>query len=263
MCVIAVQNKKQKELTYDEIMAMCSHNPDGFGIMWNDGITCHYKKGYFNADDFYDDYVEIKENKRTNNVALHMRIATGSNVDIANCHPFPITSLKKRLKKSKGTCDVAIMMNGIIGESTKELSDTALYVMKNLKPWYDKDCRFYNHFTKRQLRMFENEIHGCRFAFMDKKDSKLFGNGWSNYDDKAMVSNRYWIPVSYNNYLNFEKYYGGMYNYHDSYYNDLPWDSDEDDYLPWIDKPTKATRFATKTGKRHKSYIDYLEEGTL
>ena len=246
MCVIAVQSKNQPMLTYDEISNMCNRNPHGFGLMWNDGRQCHYKKGYFDIDSFYNDYVKIKSDKNTRDVALHMRIATGSNIDVANCHPFPITSNKKRLKSAHGTADVCIMMNGIIGDSTKELSDTALYVLNNLKPYYDTDRRFYKHFTRQQKILFDNEIYSCRFAFMDKNSCDLFGHGWSNYEDKAEVSNRYWIPKKLSDY---------------SYYSKI-WDYfDDDDDLPWIDKPAKAKRFATNSkDKRHKSYIDYLGE---
>lgn len=246
MCVIAVQNKKQEILTYDEIKSMCEHNPHGFGLMWNDGRKCNYKKGYFDIDSFYNDYVMLKNNPKVNDIALHMRIATGSNVDIANCHPFPITSVKKRIRSSHGSADVCIMMNGIIGDSTKEFSDTAIYTMTNLKSYYDSDSRFYKHFTRQQKILFDNEIHGCRFAFMDKNSCDLFGYGWSNYENKAEVSNRYWIPRPIT-----------TYNYYNSLWND--WD--DADELPWSDGYVKAKRFATnKKDKRHKSYIDYLTD---
>ena len=245
MCVIAVQNKNQPILTYDEISAMCNHNPHGFGLMWNDGRQCHYKKGYFNVDAFYNDYVALKNNKKVGDIALHMRIATGSNIDVANCHPFPITSVKKRIKKAHGTADVCIMMNGIIGDSTKELSDTAIYTMTNLKSYYDTDSRFYKHFTRQQQILFDNEIAGCKFAFMDKDSCDLLGYGWSSYEGKAEVSNRYWIPKKLSDY----NYYSNLWDYLDSYdYDDL-----------WVDR--RSTRFATKKkDKRHKSYIDYLNE---
>ena len=255
MCVIAVQNKNQPILTYDEISAMCNHNPHGFGLMWNDGKQCHYKKGYFDVDTFYNDYVALKNNRKVGDIALHMRIATGSNIDGANCHPFPITSVKKRIKSLHGTADVCIMMNGIIGDSTKELSDTAIYTMTNLKSYYDRDRRFYKHFNRQQKILFDNEIFGTRFAFMDKDTCDLFGSGWSNYEDKAEVSNRYWIPKTISDY----SYYSRMWDYLDSYDYD-----DDDDELPWSDKPTKAKRFATsKKDKRHKSYIDYLQEEVM
>ena len=122
---------------------MALTNPDGMGLMWNDGKSIKYKKGYFNVDDFYNDYVAIKNDPKTKDVAVHFRIGTGSAIDIANCHPFPITSVPKRIKSRKGSCDVGVMMNGIIGKSTKEFSDTALYVMSNLKEYYDIDRRFF------------------------------------------------------------------------------------------------------------------------
>ena len=245
MCICALQTKKQKNFTYDEIASMFAKNPHGAGMMWNDGKSIKYRKGYFDVDSFYDDYIAIRALPTTQDIAVHMRIGTGSNIDVANCHPFPITSVPKRIKSSHGSCDVGVMMNGIIGASTKEFSDTALFVMKNLKSYYDTDRRFFLHFNRQQNVLFENEIHGCRFILMSKEGSKLCGVGWSDYEGKAQVSNRYWIPISksYN-------YYNSVFSYLDSY--------DYDGELPWSDK---ATRFATKKGdKRHKSYIDYLTE---
>ena len=143
---------------YDEVKEMALTNPHGMGLMWQDGKTIQYKKGFFNVNEFYDFYSEVKSNPKTGDIALHFRIGTGSNIDGANCHPFPITSVPKRIKSLKGTCDVGVMMNGIIGSSTKEFSDTALYVMKNLKEYYDIDRRFFMHFSKRGEMLFENDI---------------------------------------------------------------------------------------------------------
>lgn len=252
MCVCALQTKEQKNFTYDEIANMFVKNPHGAGMMWNDGKSIKYRKGYFDVDSFYNDYITIRTLPTTQDIAIHMRIATGSNIDVANCHPFPISSVPKRIKSSHGSCDVGVMMNGIIGASTKEFSDTALFVMKNLKSYYDTDRRFFLHFNRQQNILFENEIYGCRFILMSKEDSKLCGYGWSDYEDKAEVSNRYWIPkkVDYN-------YYNRLWDYLDNYEYDY-------DGLPWDDKPQRANRFATsKKDKRHKSYIDYLEEAVI
>lgn len=254
MCVCALQTKNQENFTYDEFVSMMRKNPDGAGMMWNDGKSIKYRKGYFNVDKFYNDYLEIRKMSTTQEIAVHFRIGTGSNVDVANCHPFPITSVKKRLKASHGSCDVGVMMNGIIGTSTKELSDTALYVLSNLKPYYDIDRRFFLHFNKNRECLFENEIYGSRFILMSKEGTKLFGVGWSDYEGKAMVSNRYWIPKKFDFDLD---YYNRLWDYLDSY----DYDNNE---LPWSDKPQRANRFATKKkDKRHKSYIDYLEEAVI
>ena len=255
MCVIFYQTKEQPLFTYEEIQNAALTNPDGMGLMWNDGKSIKYRKGYFNVADFYDDYVDIKENPTTQDMALHFRIGTGSAVDVANCHPFPITKVEKRIKSAKGHCDVGVMMNGIIGKSTREFSDTALYVMNNLKEYYDIDRRFFLHFSKRGEMLFENEIHGCRFVLMSKEGTKLFGIGWSDYEGKAMVSNRHWIPkkitytpTTYNNrdfsyYYADDDYYGRVYDSYDSWY-----------------LRRNAKRFSKKNGEKHKSYIDKLME---
>lgn len=247
MCICALQTKEQKNFTFDEINNMMLTNPHGAGIMWNDGKSIKYRKGFFDSKDFYDFYVSIRDLSTTQDVAIHARIGTGSNIDVANCHPFPITSIPKRIKSSHGSCDVGVMMNGIIGSSTKEFSDTALYVMKNLKEYYDIDRRFFLHFSKRGEQLFENEIHGCRFVLMSKEGTKLFGVGWSDYEGKGMVSNRYWIPRK-NIYSDWYSYMYGD--------NDYIYDSYDDYYVARASK-----RFSKKKNEtRHKSYIDALLE---
>lgn len=247
MCICALQTKEQKNFTFDEINNMMLTNPHGAGIMWNDGKSIKYRKGFFDSKDFYDFYVSIRDLSTTQDVAIHARIATGSNIDGANCHPFPISSVPKRIKSLKGHCDVGVMMNGIIGSSTKEFSDTALYVMKNLKEYYDIDRRFFLHFSKRGEQLFENEIHGCRFVLMSKEGTKLFGVGWSDYEGKGMVSNRYWIPRK-NIYSDWYSYMYGD--------NDYIYDSYDDYYVSRASK-----RFSKKKNEtRHKSYIDALLE---
>lgn len=242
MCVCALQTKEQKNFTFDEVNNMMLTNPHGAGIMWNDGKSIKYKKGYFDSKKFYDDYIAIRALSTTKDIAIHARIGTGSNIDVANCHPFPITSVNKRLKASHGSCDVGVMMNGIIGSSTKEFSDTALYVRDNLKDYYDIDRRFFLHFSKRGEMLFENEIHGCRFILMSKEGSKLFGVGWSDYEGKAWVSNRHWIPKR-----NYDWY---SYMYGDDY----------DSYDDWYVKRASKRFSKKKNEARHKSYIDYLNE---
>jgi hypothetical protein len=247
MCICALQTKEQKNFTFDEINNMMLTNPHGAGIMWNDGKSIKYRKGFFDSKDFYDFYVSIRDLSTTQDVAIHARIGTGSNIDVANCHPFPITSIPKRIKSSHGSCDVGVMMNGIIGSSTKEFSDTAIYVMNNLKEYYDIDRRFFLHFSKRGEQLFENEIHGCRFILMSKEGTKLFGVGWSDYEGKGMVSNRYWIPKK-NIYSDWYSYMYGD--------NDYIYDSYDDYYVSRASK-----RFSKKKNEtRHKSYIDALLE---
>lgn len=250
MCVIFYQTKEQPLFTYNEIQNAALTNPHGMGWMANVNGIIKYKKGYFNVKEFYDDYVALKNEKGLVDIALHFRIGTGSAIDVANCHPFPITSVPKRIKSAKGHCDIGVMMNGIIGKSTKEYSDTALYVMNNLKNYYNRDRRFFLHFNKRTEMLFENEIYGCRFVLMCKDGTRLFGTGWSKYEDKGFVSNRYWIPTPKPQ-KDFDWY---IYMYDDDYY---------DSYDNWY-IAQKATRFSKKKNeKRHKSYIDKLMEGVV
>ena len=85
---------------------------------------------------------------------------------------------------------------------------------------------------------------------MCKDGSKLFGFGWSDYEGKAMVSNRHWIPrqvYDYSYYFNDDYYYNTVYDSYDSWYTER-----------------NAKRFSKKKNeKRHKSYIDKLLEGVV
>lgn len=248
MCVIFYQTKNNTLFTYEEIKNAAKTNPHGMGWMANINGIIKYKKGYFDVKEFYDDYVSLRKEKGLVDIALHFRIGTGSAIDVANCHPFPITSVPKRIKSAQGHCDIGVMMNGIIGSSTKEYSDTALYVMNNLKNYYNHDRRFFLHFNKRTEMLFENEIYGCRFVLMCKDGTKLFGTGWSEYEDKGFVSNRYWIPVKRE-----FNWYNYMYGERDAY----------DSYDDWyVRKASKRFSKKTKEG-RHKSYIDELMEGVV
>ena len=247
MCVIFYQTKDNDLFTYDDFKNAALTNPHGMGWLANIGGQVRYKKGYFNVNEFYNDYVALRQDPDLIDIAVHFRIGTGSAIDVANCHPFPITSSPKRIRKSHGVCDVGIMMNGIIGTSTNEFSDTALYTMKNLKRYYDIDRRWFLKLNKKRQKIFDAEIAGCRFVFICRDGSKLFGSGWSEYENKGMISNRYWIPKP----ITLSPYY---YNW-DWGYDDFTYDS----YDAWCE--SRAKRFSKKKNdKRHKSYIDYLME---
>ena len=256
MCVIFYQTKDQDLFTYNEFKEASLTNPHGMGWMANIGGHICYKKGYFNVNQFYDDYVELRKNPDLIDIAVHFRIGTGSAIDVANCHPFPIPSNPKRIRKSQGICDVGVMMNGIIGKSTREFSDTALYVMKNLKMYYDADRRFFLNMSRQRKVIFENEIYGCRFVFMSRDGSSLFGYGWSDYKGKAKISNRHWIPKPKNETVSYKSTH--------SIWDDDDWDDDYynasyDAFNSWYSEQ-KANRFASSTTTRHKSYIDYIED---
>ena len=102
MCVIFYQTNEQELFTYDEFLNASLTNPHGMGWMANIGGQIHYRKGYFNVNQFYDDYVALRQNPDLVDIALHFRIGTGSAVDVANCHPFQITKNPKRIKKANG-----------------------------------------------------------------------------------------------------------------------------------------------------------------
>ena len=77
MCVIFYQTKEQPLFTYDEILNASLTNPDGMGLMWNDGKSIKYRKGYFNVNDFYKDYVEITDGENIMTTKIYILLSNG------------------------------------------------------------------------------------------------------------------------------------------------------------------------------------------
>lgn len=184
MCVICYIPKESKGLSYRDIKDMWDTNPHGAGMMWleKNGKVA-FKKGYFNIDELYRDYLIIK-NDYNFECALHFRIATGGGINEKMCHPFVMTNKDKYLIKTIGYADVCVMHNGIINiPHRKNFSDTAEYVKHNLYPMYKKDKRFFLHFTKNQKALVENEIgFGSKLLIFSNEGIEMVGY-WSKYKD--------------------------------------------------------------------------------
>jgi predicted glutamine amidotransferase len=194
MCVIFYQTLGDDLMTIEEFKAMAKTNHDGMGMMYSvynekgsrHPYTIKYKKGYFNVDNFYDDYLKIKQDSNIVEIACHFRFGTGSYVNKQMCHPFPIVGNKKQLKRLSGEADVCIMHNGIVGNSTVEMSDTALFVKDELYPRYKQNNRFWEYDDSVLVDDYN------KFVVMSSDGSELFGD-WQDYNGKCVVSNKHWL----------------------------------------------------------------------
>lgn len=86
MCIIITKEKNAKPLP-KEIFENCwDNNPDGAGILYNDGNMTYLYKGIMKKEEFLKT-VELA-NKKENSFLIHTRIATHGSVKPENTHPF-------------------------------------------------------------------------------------------------------------------------------------------------------------------------------
>ena len=86
MCIIITKERGAKPLP-KEIFSRCwDRNPDGAGILWNDGHTTTLTKGIMKKEDFMKKVAEV--NKKENCFVIHTRIKTHGSVKPENTHPF-------------------------------------------------------------------------------------------------------------------------------------------------------------------------------
>lgn len=242
MCVIVYSPRNKETISKELLKAMFDANPDGAGLMWQANDKVNWYKGIFNFDRLYEAYLSLRADREVKDIVIHCRIATGSAVDGAHCHPFPVTSSEKRLKTLHGTTDVCMMHNGILGSSTYDMSDTMLFDVKELKPRWDRDNRWY--LRRKGRRELEFLITGNRMVLMDAHHTELFGR-WKTYNGYDVSNTNFTYRLKSNK---------SFYDYYDI--------DDDDAYdRGYVYTPTRnVNRFYTQKGKQHKSYIDLLYE---
>lgn len=169
MCIIAAKAAGVDFPSDQTIENMWFKNPDGAGFMYAKGGKVHIEKGFMNYLDFLDridtlsDEIDLKKTA----MVLHFRITTHGGTCAENCHPFPISDSIGMLKKLKLTTDIGVAHNGIIDITTpKDISDTQMYIMKQLAPLKKGAPDFLKN--KHLLQMVHNAIES-KMAFLDGK----------------------------------------------------------------------------------------------
>lgn len=91
MCIIIAKAKGAKPLPTKVFENVWDNNPDGAGILYNDGICTTLSKGIMKRENFLK---KVKEANRTEcSFIIHTRIATHGSVKPENTHPFISKSL--------------------------------------------------------------------------------------------------------------------------------------------------------------------------
>lgn len=133
MCVIIYKPKGKDFPTYDDMKACAKKNPDGMGLMYVDQETRKViiAKGFFDLDEFVELHNSLGLIK-DQTVVYHFRIGTSGNVNVEECHPFPVSNNINDLRARFVACDMGIAHNGVISRShAKDMSDTQEFV-KNI-----------------------------------------------------------------------------------------------------------------------------------
>ncbi len=180
MCIIAIKPAGVKRPTKDQLEAMCTANPDGFGYMtWSKKKGLQVRKT-MDAEQFLKWVQKIPD---TQPVVYHARIATHGSVNVRNCHPF--------LSDDK---QWAFAHNGILhiqNEQDKTDSETFFrrIAMPMLRAGYKPNDK--GDFDA----MVETIIGGSKFTFMDSHGN-IYHYGEYINDEGLLFSNSSYLPYN-------------------------------------------------------------------
>ena len=128
-------------------------------------------------------------------LVMHFRIATSGQVDAGTCHPFPIASKRKTLRKQYMETDIGVVHNGVIPIDTPEnMSDTMQYISKRLSLYQRLHSNFYIH--KTWHKRIEKEIQS-KMVFLDNKGEIYTIGDFINESDGMIYSNHSYEERSY------------------------------------------------------------------
>ena len=145
---------------------------------------------------------------------MHFRITTHGGTSKGNCHPFPISNSRKKLKATYLECgNVAFAHNKTVkicaDEKEKDMSDTQIFSRDYLYHIWKTNKRFYE--DKNIRKIIQKMCGESRFCFLDNKE-QLYTIGDFVEDNGVLYSN---YSYSYN--IN---YYDYCYDYTSNYLTD-------------------------------------------
>ncbi len=202
MCII-IAKKRGYELPGKDILERCwNRNSQGAGIAYTKNGAVKIEKGFMKKEELLyrletlGNEIDIVESA----MLIHFRISTSGNVDEGNCHPYPVTDDKKKIRELELSCDLAIAHNGMIYDFTNAKSifnDSQLFIMKVLVPLYrlNSEHDFYKHEKIRYL--ISNSINDSRIAFLDKNGDILTIGKWYEENGIQYSNNGYKKIMSY------------------------------------------------------------------
>lgn len=186
MCIAIVKPIGAK-LPDKELLRKCwDNNPDGGGLMYNDGSNVIIHKGFTRFKGFYkylkqlDKQVDLTDK----DLVLHFRIATSGGVTREATHPFPVTKSMEEMRKLDNVCEYGFAHNGIIsGYGSKDFSDTMEYIQAVIANIHDLE----NSEELLNALAYDNT---SRFAVLTKDNFEL-GGKWLKDGDLYFSNESY------------------------------------------------------------------------
>ena len=205
----------------NEIFRNCFiNNDDGAGLMYANPKTgmIEIEKGFMTWSSFETRLEELKnkyDNFEDMNFVAHFRIGTQGKNDEHTCHPFPISSKDKLLRKVRLTTDMGFAHNGILSDysnrsydyktrtyTTKQtlLSDTQLFIKHQLNSYKSLNRNFLKNKQVRDFIARYASENSSKFAFIDKGDN-LYLFGTFTEDEGVYYSNSSYNYSGYSRYI--------------------------------------------------------------
>lgn len=188
MCVIAYY---PKNIPFnDEELRLCfKNNPDGAGVMWQDGNNVRIHKGFMRQKALFKFLKTLPTNVDR---VIHFRIATSGRVSTACCHPFPIVDDYKTMMKPELTVPVAYAHNGVLTDYTPKagmkssFSDTMVFGKEVLSHLLKSNINLFDPIID---VMLESTIDGDRMVIMNSKETITMGKFLTSNKSGAKYSN--------------------------------------------------------------------------
>lgn len=230
MCLL-IHKPAAVQFTEEELRDFYTRNSDGYGVMYAEGGTLHYAKELGSVEQWLSFYGKHAHRE----MCIHLRMRTHGDVDLENCHPYPVFGFPGSPTASTG---LALMHNGILSTGNSadtKRSDTWHYIRDYLHVILKGEPAFFR--TRRFKDLIGKHIGGNnRFALMDGEGHVTIINRDTGVEYKgAWLSNTYaWSALKF---MPRPKYEPSMYqsgsmnkSYHD-------WKTSNAQYLKdWQDK---------------------------
>jgi predicted glutamine amidotransferase len=158
MCTFFVKSPKQS-INKEHFTTIIENNPQGFGFVYTTGTKLVIVKSASpNAESLWKKFCDAESKYPKSNFIGHGRIATGSNINSDNTHPFFVSK------------SLAMVHNGILRQfpSTIQKSDTVQYIEQVLRKLPKNFLS-----NKAILDMISRDITGSKFAFLSV-DNKVY-----------------------------------------------------------------------------------------
>lgn len=182
MCIM-IYSPVGKVIPFEHLEESYFNNPDGIGLMWNDGEKIHVHKHLTNIDKMYRKYQTVAGKYP---IVWHFRIGTSGTMDNTNIHPFPVF-------------DAMLAHNGVLDIKVPKYSkvnDTQLFIamMERTLPKNFYDCKK----TKYYLKEIGKTVGTSnKFVIMSKNMVHIVNEESGHWLDDIWYSNYSYLPYSY------------------------------------------------------------------